>query len=251
MPRFCANITWLFDDLPLPDRVGAAKEAGFEAVEILSPYDCDAAELRYALGLHEMPLALINCPPPNYADPEGPRGFAAVPEEEGRFANALRRALRYAGTLGAQRLHIMSGAAEGQEAEDCLVRNLTHAAEAAKGLPLTIEVINTHDMPGYFLRDYDTALRVLDRVGSDWIGLQFDIYHAQRITGDVLATWAAVKDRVTHVQFADVPGRGGPGTGQLDLPAIWAQMAADGYDGWISAEYKPDGPTEEGLDWLS
>lgn len=250
MPKFCANLSFLYTELPLIERIGAARAAGFEAVEILFPYDGDAAALSYALATHELPLALVNCPPPNYADPDGPRGFAAVPGQEGRFRSAFRRALRYARTLGAERIHIMSGVAAGAEAEACLIANLTHAVEQAGGLPLTIEPINAHDMPGYFLNDFDLAVRVLEAVNSDSLGLQFDVYHAHRITGDVLATWAAVKDRVTHVQFADVPGRGAPGTGQIDFPAIWAQLEADGYGGWVSAEYKPGGPTDGTLEWL-
>lgn len=249
MRRFCANISMLYAELPLLERIGAARQAGFEAVEILFPYDGDAAALREALRLHEMPLALINCPPPNYADPDGPRGFAAVPGEEARFRSAFRRAARYAEALGAERIHVMSGAAEGPEAEALLVENLRHAVSVTDR-PLTIEPINRHDMPGYFLSDFETALRVLKAVGSERLGLQFDIFHAARIAGDPLAAWARVQKHVTHVQFADLPGRGAPGTGSLDLPAIFARLRADGYRGWISAEYRPGPDTRTGLGWL-
>ncbi len=249
MPRFCANISMLYAELPLIERIGAARMAGFEAIEILFPYDGDAGQLRDAIRTHDLALALINCPPPNYSDPAGPRGMAAVPEEVGRFRMALRRSLRYAAQLGAERVHIMSGVAEGPEAELCLIENLRHAV-AETDRPLTIEPLNRHDMPGYFLSDFDTALRVIDAVGSDRLGLQFDIYHAARITGDVLGAWDRVKTRVTHVQFADLPGRGAPGTGQLDLPAIFARLDADGYSGWVSAEYLPGKDTRKTLDWL-
>ncbi len=253
MPRFCANLTYLFTDLDLPERVGAARRTGFEAVEILFPYDGDAAALRGALLAHDMPLALINCPPPNYIDPDGPRGFAAVEAEAGRFRSAFRRALRYARTLKAERIHVMAGAAEGPGARAVFVDNLRWAVDEADGLPLTIEPINRHDMPGYFLHDFDTAIEVLGAVGAapDRLGLQFDVYHAARITGDAVATWDRVNAAVTHVQFADTPGRGAPGSGALDFPAMFDRIDRAGYDGWVSAEYRPDGPTEDGLSWLS
>lgn len=250
MSKFCANLSWLYSELPLIERVGAAKAAGFEAVEILFPYDGDAAALREALAVHDLPLALINCPPPNYADPDGPRGFAAVPGEEARFRSGFRRVLRYADAMKADKVHIMAGAATGPEARQTYIGNLRSAAEQTD-IPLTIEPINTDDMPGYFLNSFDLALEVLDEVGHPGLSLQFDIYHAHMITGDVLSTWDKVRHSVSHVQFADVPGRGAPGTGELDLKGIFNRIREDGYDGWISAEYKTGKDTRKNLNWLT
>ncbi len=251
MPRFCANLSMLFTEVPLIERPARAKAAGFEAVEILFPYDSNAAELGHAIARAGMELALINCPPPNYTDAEGPRGFAAVPGLEDRFAHDFRRVLRYAGALGAQQIHIMAGVAEGSAAKETFIGNLKRAAEMAPDQRLTIEPINPQDMPGYFLADFDLACAVLDAVAAPNLALQFDAYHAHRIAGDVLGTWDRVKERVAHVQIAGHPGRHEPDQGEIDYPAFFERLDADGYDGWVSGEYRPRGQTGDGLRWLA
>jgi hydroxypyruvate isomerase len=243
MPRFCANLTLLFTELPFLERFAAAKAAGFEAVEVLFPYDDPAPQILDRLDATRLPLALINCPPPNYAG--GPRGFAAIPGQEDRFRSDFRRAARYAATLDARHLHVMAGAAEGPEARAAFVRNLAWAAGAAPTLSLTIEPINRGDMPGYFLSDYALALDILREVGAPNLRLQFDAYHAQRITGDVPGTWEAVRAQVAHVQVAGYEGRHEP-----DDPAFLLRLDADGYKGWVSGEYVPRGRTEDGLGWM-
>ena len=248
VPKFCANLSFLWKDLDPPARIHAAAAAGFDAVEILFPYDTPAQDMRRALDATGLVLALINCPPPNYTG--GARGFAAVPADRDRFRTDFRRALRYAQTLKAQHLHIMSGVAEGDDARACLIDNLTWACAEAPDQSLTIEPINPHDMPGYFLNDFDLAAQVIDAVGAPNLGLQFDAYHAHRITGDLAATWARHGARVRHVQFADHPGRHEPGSGEIDLAAFFTRLDADGYDGWASAEYAPAGDTDDGLGWL-
>lgn len=249
MPKFCANISFLWKDMTVPNRIRAAAAAGFEAVEILFPYDDPVPEVRRALDGTGLKLALINCPPPNYAG--GARGFAAVAADRDRFRTDFRRSLRYAQSLGAQHLHIMSGAASGPEAEAVLIDNLSWACESAPEQSLTIEPINMHDMPGYFLNDFDLAARVIGAVGAPNLGLQFDAYHAHRITGDLMGTWEKHRALVRHVQFADYPGRHEPGTGEVALSAFFDRLDADGYDGWASAEYAPSGLTDDGLGWLS
>lgn len=243
MPRFCANLSMLFAELPLLDRFGAARAAGFEAVEILFPYDEPAPLILERLDATGLPLALINCPPPNYAG--GPRGFAAVPGHEGRFRSDFRRAARYAAALGARHVHVMAGAAEGEAARATLARNLAWAAAAAPSLSLTIEPINRHDMPGYFLSDYGLALDILGEVAAPNLRLQFDAYHAWRITGDVMGTWERVRGQVVHVQVAGYEGRHEPD----DRPFL-DRLDADGYRGWVSAEYLPRGRTGDGLGWM-
>lgn len=250
MPRFCANLTMLFTEVPLLERPAAAARAGFEAVEILFPYEHNAAELGTAMARAALPLALINCPPPNYAQPDGPRGFAAVPDEQARFQQAFRRTLRYARALGAQHIHIMAGLAQGPEARAVFVENLRWAAAQAPAQSLTIEPINPHDMPGYFLGDYDLAMEILAQVAAPNLHLQFDAYHAQRITGDVMGTWDAVRSRVAHVQVGGYPGRHEPAGGEIDYPAFFAMLDRTEYTGWVSGEYNPAGHTEDGLDWI-
>ena len=243
MPRFCANLSMLFTERPFLDRFKAARAAGFEAAEVLFPYDVPAPQVLARLEAAGLPLALINGPPPNYAG--GARGFAAVPGLEERFRTDFRRAARYAATLGARHLHLMAGSAEGPEARRTFVANLAWAAAAAPALSLTIEPINQVDMPGYYLADFGLALDLLEEVGALNLRLQFDAYHAHRITGDVLGTWDRVRAQVVHVQVAGYEGRHEP-----DDPAFLERLDADGYAGWVSGEYHPRGRTEDGLGWM-
>lgn len=249
MPRFAANLTWLFTERPLPERIGAARAAGFDGVEILFPYDEPAAALAEAARLAGLPVVLINCPPPNWTG--GPRGFAAVPGAEARFQKDFARALRFARVLGATHLHLMAGAAEGAEARETYLRNLRWAAAQAPGQSLTIEPINRADMPGYFLSDVDEALAILDAVAAPNLRLQFDTYHAQMIHGDVAGPWRRCAPRVAHVQVAGAPGRNEPVGGAIDHAAFFALLDATGYTGWVSAEYRPATTTEAGLGWLA
>ncbi|WP_317978252.1 hydroxypyruvate isomerase family protein [Histidinibacterium aquaticum] len=235
----------------MTERPAAARAAGFEAVEILFPYDEDAAALRQAIAGAGLPVALINCPPPNYASEGGPRGFAAVPGGEERFRHDFRRSCRYASALGAERVHVMAGVAEGPEAGDSFATNLAWAANEVPGLQLTVEPLNPDDMPGYFLDDLSLALAVIEEVGAPNLSLQFDAYHVHKLTGDVLGTWDAVREHVGHVQIADHPGRHEPGSGEIDYAAFLARLDTDGYEGWVSAEYRPRADTGEGLGWMA
>ena len=248
MPRFAANLTMLFTELPLLDRFAAAREAGFDAVEVLFPYDAPAQETRDQLVLNDLAFVLLNTPPPNWAG--GDRGFAAVPGAEDRFRRDFDRCLRFAGVLKPRHIHIMAGIAEGPEAEATYLSNLAWAAARAPKQSLTIEPINPHDMPGYFLADFDRAIAILDRVGAPNLGLQFDAYHARRITGDALAAWDRHGARAVHVQIAGHPGRHEPTGGDIDWPGFFSRLDADGYRGWVSAEYNPRSTTAAGLGWL-
>lgn len=248
MPKFCANLSWLFPELPFMDRFKAAKESGFDAVEVLFPYDCPTQEMRDQLIWNDLTLVLMNCPPPNATG--GPQGHAAVPGLEDRFRRDFDRTLRFAQVLKPRHIHIMAGVADGPEAEAAFTENLRWAATRTPGQSLTIEPINRHDMPGYFLADYDTAARILDAVAAPNLALQFDAYHAHRITGDVAGTWATHSHRATHVQVAGYPGRHEPQGGEIDYPAFFASLDADGYTGWVSAEYAPAAATTDGLGWM-
>jgi len=249
MPEFCANLTWLFTELPFLDRFEAAKEAGFDAVEVLSPYDVNAQDIVNQLVRYDLKMALINCPPPNYTG--GSPGYAAIPGLEARFRKDFIRALRYAKTLGAQHLHIMSGEASGSEAKAIFIDNLRWAAAEAPGQSLTIEPISPAAKPGYFLNDFDLAREVVTTIDAPNLQLQFDAFHAANITGDVMGTWAAMRDITVHVQVAQTPDRGEPDQGEVDYPAFFAALDADGYAGWVAGEYMPRGITGEGLAWVN
>lgn len=248
MARLCANLSWLFTELPLMERFRAAKDAGFDAVEVLFPYDCPAQEMRDQLVWNDLTFVLMNCPPPNATG--GPQGFAAIPGLEDRFRRDFDRTLRYAAVLKPRHIHIMAGVAEGAGAEATFTANLAWAAARAPKQGLTIEPINRGDMPGYFLADYDLAARVLAAVRAPNLGLQFDAYHAQRITGDALAAWDRFGRLARHIQIAGHPGRHEPAGGDIDWPAFFAALDRDSYAGWVSAEYRPRSATAEGLGWM-
>lgn len=249
MPKFCANLTWLFTELPFLQRFAAAKEAGFEAVEVLFPYDVNAQAIVNELARCELKMALINCPPPNYTG--GAQGFAAVPGLEARFRSDFKRAVRYARALGTKHLHIMSGEASGDGAKATFIENLAWAANEATTQSLTIEPINNDTMPGYFLNDFDLAREVISEVGAPNLRLQFDTYHAARITGDMERTWDRMRDITAHIQVAQITDRGEPDQGAIDYPAFFRRLDAEGYQGWVAGEYKPRAVTEEGLSWIA
>lgn len=248
MPQFAANLTTLFTELQMIDRFAAAAEAGFTGVEILFPYDITAQDLYRASVKTALPIVLINAPPPNWAG--GPRGFAAVPGLEDRFRRDFERSLRVAQALRARHIHIMAGRAEGAQALETLVANLSWAADRAPHASLTIEPVNDTDMPGYFLTDYGMAIDIIDRIAAPNLGLQLDTYHAQVITGDMQACWRKVAPLVRHIQIAGHPGRNEPDVGTLDYPALFAELDDWGYRGWVSAEYAPVRTTQSGLGWL-
>lgn len=246
MPKFCANLTMMFTELPFLERFGAARSAGFQAVEVLFPYDVAVPDMVDMLARNDLPLALINCPPPNYTG--GERGLAAVPGS--RFRQDFKRAARYAKAMGAQHLHIMAGNAEGDEAKATFIENLRWAAMEAPEQSLTIEPINQDDMPGYFLSDFDVAAEVIAAVNASNLSLQFDAYHAQKITGDVMGAWANFRELTVHVQVGQTPNRTAPDQSEIDYFEFFTALDADGYTGWVSGEYLPAGRTEHSLDWI-
>lgn len=246
MPRFAANLTLLFTEVPALQRAELAAQAGFDGVEILFPYEHPVGDWERSLA--GLPLALINTPPGDWA--AGDRGFAAVPDEERRFRDGFLRAADLAHRLKAARVHVMSGVAKGPMAEQVYRENLAWAAAQAPDLGLTIEPINPDDMPGYFLNDFDQAARILEDLGLPQVGLQFDLWHAARIHGNAGAVWAAHRSRVSHVQIAGFPNRNEPGGGGFDLTALCAEIDATDRNIWVSAEYRPSRATVHGLMWL-
>ena len=247
--RFAANLSLLFTELPYAERFTAAAEAGFTGAEVLFPYDVAAKETQQALKRAGLDFVLMNAPPPNYTG--GTPGFAAFPGGQERFRHDMRRVLRYAEVLRPGLIHVMPGHTRDPAAFDTFVENLTWLADTAPGQGFTIEPLNQGDQPGYFLDDYALAARVLDAVDRPNVGLQYDCYHAQVIHGDALAVWREYGARAVHVQIGDAPGRTEPGRGTVDFAGLFGALAESGYDGWISAEYKPTTKrTESSLEWL-
>lgn len=248
MPRFCANLTWMFTEVPLMERFALAKANGFDAVEVLFPYEDAPKLICRELLAHELELALINCPPPNYTG--GQKGFAAVPELKDRFRKDFQRTIEYAKQLKPQFIHVMAGAASGAEARAVFVENLIWAAALVPDQQLTIEPINQIAQPGYFLSDFDEAAEIIAEVDAPNLSLQYDAYHAQIITGDAMAVWEKHGANCHHVQVAAVGGRHEPDRGEIDYPAFFERLDTDGYTGVVSGEYKPKGRTEDGLGWI-
>ncbi|MEO9613526.1 MAG: 2-oxo-tetronate isomerase [Nitratireductor sp.] len=253
MPRLAANLTMLFTEVPFMDRFERAARAGFGAVEFLFPYDHDAREIATALEENRLDRALFNMPPGDWA--AGERGLAVDPRQRARFREALALALDYAAVLGAPLIHCMAGVApkeiDRRELEENFTDNLAHAAaEAARrGVRIVIEPLNRFDMPGYFLETMAEAAAILDRVGSDNLSLQYDIYHQSRTGGEIVATFERHRARIAHIQIAGNPGRHEPDCGEIDYRAVLAALDARGYSGFVGCEYLPAGRTEDGLGW--
>lgn len=247
--KFAANLSYLWQELPYLDRFEAAAEAGFDGVEVLFPYDMPAKETQRALMRSGLPLVLIAAPPPNYTG--GGRGFAAVPGSEGRFRYDLRRALRYCDALRVPMLQVLTGVAEGDAARRTLVQNMRWASEALpQNVLLTLQPVNADDTPGCFLDNYDLAADVVREIDAANVGLQFDSYEAQVIHGDAPGVFEKHRALIRHVQMADAPGRGGPGSGSIDFDALFAVCRTTAYEGWISANYTPASQTEGTLAWI-
>ena len=254
MPKFAANLTMLFTERPFLDRFEAAARAGFKAVEFLFPYGYDAHELRHLLDANGLQLVLHNLPPGDWD--AGERGIACHPERIEEFRAGVARGIEYAQALGVKQLNCLAGKAPAGVPDavlrQTLVDNLRHAASEFRlaGLRLLVEPINSFDIPGFYLNRTQQAIEILDEVGTDNAFVQYDIYHAQRMEGELAATLQQCLPRIAHLQLADNPGRHEPGTGEINYAFLFAHLDRIGYDGWIGCEYKPLTTTEAGLGWI-
>ncbi len=254
MPRFSANITFLYRNLHITERFQAARDAGFTAVEILMPEDATVDELAQAAQKSGVQVVLCNAPCGDFFD-EG-AGLSAVPGHQEEFRQAISDARDMAIALQCHCVHIgPSRVPPGRSRQNCMdvyLENVRFAARilAESGITATIEVLNPHDNPGIFLAELEQALYVLDQVNEPSLKLQFDVYHLARSGKDYRALLAAHIDRIAHLQFADVPGRGEPGSGELDFAALFQQLDSLGYCGFAGAEYHPTTTTDESLEWF-
>ena len=253
MPRFAANLSMMFNELPFLDRFAAARKAGFEGVEFMFPYEYPAAELRARLRGEGLTQALFNMPPGDFAN--GERGMASLPGRQAEFRETVKRALDYATALDCRLLHCMAGIVPAGvspvTAAAVYASNLAWAAEqsAPAGVRLAIEPINHRDMPGYFLNTQAQGAGVVEAIGRDRIGLQFDVYHVQITEGDITKRMEQFMPVIAHMQIADVPARNEPGTGEIGWDFVFRRMDELGYDGWVGCEYRPAGDTVAGLGW--
>ena len=253
MPKFAANLSMLFTELPFLDRFDAAARAGFEAVEFLFPYAFEAQEIRSRLDANNLKLVLHNLPAGDWE--AGERGIACHPDRVDEFRAGVARAIAYAQALGVPQLNCLAGPApEGADpalVHQTLVENLRFAAAAlaGAGLRLLVEPINRYDIPGFYVHRTAQALALMDEVGAPNLFLQYDVYHAQRSEGELAATLARHLARIGHIQIADNPGRHEPGTGEIHYGFLLPYLDRIGYSGWVGAEYRPAAGTEAGLGW--
>ena len=252
MPRFAANLTMMFGELPFLDRFEAAAKAGFKSVEFLFPYEHPAQAVRDAAERAGVDIVLFNFPPGDWAG--GERGIGALPGRESEVTAALQRGIDYALTLQVPRVHLMAGniavsATSRARFEDAL-REAT-ALAAPHGIDILLEPLNPRDMPGYFLGDFALAEELIGSLGLPNLKLQFDIYHRQIMHGDVSMALRRMLPIIGHIQTASVPLRNEPGTGELDDFRIFRLLDEIGYAGHIGCEYRPATSTLEGLGWLA
>jgi len=256
MPRFAANLSLLYPEFALRDRIDAAARDGFAAVEVQAPYAVPPAEFRRALDAARVQLVLMNAP----AGAENERGLAALPGRETAFEATLHEALDYARRLGAPRVHVLAGIPDpAMSAEACVrvyQRNIEFACDlfAPAGIDVMIEPINTRDMPGYFLSRPQQAAEVIAALRKSNLGLQFDFYHLQIMRGDLARTFLQHRPIVRHVQIAGAPDRHEPDHGEIHYPYLFDLLDQSGYRGWVGCEYRPRragaGGTTAGLAWL-
>jgi hydroxypyruvate isomerase len=249
MPRFCANLNFLFTEVPLLDRFEAAAKAGFEAVEIGNPYEASVNEIAARLNANGLALALINTSAGDAA--KGERGRSAMAGREKDFDADLEAALGYCATTGCKLIHVMAGLVHQGARRDTFVANLKKAARkaAAGGVTAVIEPINRRDIPGYFLNKLPEARAIIYEVGEPNLGLQFDLYHRQVEEGEVAVALKEYAAITRHYQIANPPDRGEPDEGDLNYRWLLQQIDASGYKGWVGCEYRPRRGTVEGLGW--
>jgi 2-dehydrotetronate isomerase len=253
VPKFAANLSFIFQEVGFLDRFAAAAACDFKGVEYLSPYDHSPEVIAEQLNRHGLEQALFNMPPGDWA--AGERGIGALPGREQEFRDGVETALVYAKTTKCRILHAMAGlwpqARDRAEAERVYIANLRHAADrlAGDGLTLVIEPINNRDIPGYFLNTTTQAMSIIERVGRSNLKLQLDLYHVQIMEGDLAHRIRALAGHYPHVQIAGNPGRHEPDVGEINYPFLFDLLDELGYAGWIGCEYRPKGETKAGLGW--
>ncbi len=254
MPRFAANLSMLFTEVPFLQRFDRAAAAGFKAVEAQFPYEAPAATIRERLVANGLTMVLHNLPAGDWA--AGDRGLACNPARQAEFRAGVPKAIEYATTLGVPLLNCLAGkpgaGLDEATTHRTFVDNVRFAAAECKraGVKLLMEPINNYDVPGFWLNRTGKALAIIDEVGADNLFVQYDIYHAQRYEGELAATMQQHLTKIGHIQFADNPARNEPGTGEINYDFLFAHIDRIGYKGWLGAEYKPATTTEAGLGWL-
>ena len=254
MPKFCVSLNFLFGEHDFLDRFAACKEAGFDSVEYMFPYEYEIGTLSELLRTNGLKQVLFNLPAGDWQ--AGERGIAGHPERVDEFRRGVDRAREFARALNVQRINCLAGqAVEGvslQTQRQVLKENLTYAAEqlADDKILLCVEPVNTFDVPGFLLSRTHEVIELIDEVGAENLRLQIDVYHMQRMEGQLTETIRNHLDRIGHIQIADVPGRHQPGTGEINYRFLLDQLDDAGYEGFVGLEYFPQPDTLSSLQWL-
>jgi hydroxypyruvate isomerase len=252
MPRFAANLSMMFNEVPFLDRFDAAAKAGFTAVEYLFPYDHAAEAVGERLHRNNLTQALFNLPPGNWD--AGEKGFAALPDRFDDLQRSVHTALPYAQATGVKRLHLMAGVAKRTDPDAIAAfrRSVIWTAEFLQpyGLDLVIEPINPRNVPGYFLNDFNFARDLIVELQIPNLKLQFDIYHCQIIHGDVTMRLREMMPVIGHIQIASIPSRNEPDGEELNYPFLFTELDRLGYGGFVGCEYNPRAKTTDGLGWF-
>ena len=253
MTKLCANLSMMFTEVDFIDRFAAAAKAGFKGVEYLFPYAVTKERLADELARHHLVQVLHNLPAGNWE--KGERGIAVLPDRVGEFQDGVGTAIEYAKALGCTQLNVLSGIVpaglDADKARETFVGNIRFAADALakEGIRLLVEAINSNDIPGFYVTRTQQTLDLIAASGSPNIFVQYDIYHMQRMEGELAATIQKNLARIAHIQLADNPGRNEPGTGEINYPFLFGFLDRIGYEGWIGCEYKPATETLAGLGW--
>lgn len=255
MLKFAANLTMLFQEYAFLNRFQAASEQGFKFVEYLFPYDYQVNDLKSALNDNDLKQVLFNLPPGDWN--AGERGIACLPTRKDEFRKGLELAMQYASDLQVPQVNCLAGLKpaelEDSLAMDTFLENLDYAANqlASINVKLVFEAINSRiDMPGFFIDTIEKSQHVLRTLNNPNIGFQFDLYHMQIMHGDLVKTLQIMWPEVAHIQFADTNGRHEPGTGEIEFEAVFNEIRHRGYQGFVSAEYRPKTDTVSSLEWL-
>jgi hydroxypyruvate isomerase len=255
MPRFAANLSMMFNEVPFLERFKAAADAGFQAVEFLFPYDYEIEELAARLSECHLEIALFNMPPGNWG--AGERGLASIPGRETEFRAGVSKALSYATALGVRRLHAMAGIphadADPAACRATLIENLKFAADrlASQNIMVLLEAINTRDIPGFFVNTQQQSHDICTAVDAPNLKMQMDCYHMQVMEGDIASKLRRYAAGCGHIQIAGAPERNEPDTGEIRYEYLFRLLDEIGYDGWVGCEYRPAGNTVEGLGWFN
>jgi hydroxypyruvate isomerase len=250
MPKFSANLGFLWPDRPMLDRVAAAARAGFKAVELHWPYDIPAERMRGACRAHSLELLGLNTPVGDAA--KGDFGLGAVDGRQADFAAAFDQAADYAREAGAASVHVMAGVVPVERkdrARTIFAENLRECVAKAPDLTLLLEPINQRDKPGYFYSTLGEAASLIGEIGAPNLKIMFDVYHVGVSEGDILKRLERFLPIVGHVQIAAVPNRAEPDEGEIAYGAVFSALDKLGYEGWVGCEYKPRADTDDGLRW--